>query len=212
VASLAPLVGVFGTLLGIAHAFRGTAGSRISIMAGIAKELSEALVPTALGLIVALVSVCCYQYLIGRLGCFDGEMENASFDLVKFLAVCPVRPSPVVGVGFVNETPLFRDDIGEDLLEHRRPWYRSTSAAVGMLILSWCVQIARYFDQQALPLGSATWPAFVYVVFTFAVSWFVAYPVWVKALRRTPGALAASASLICMCWSLAELMTGEHLW
>jgi hypothetical protein len=139
-------------------------------------------------------------------------MENASLELLNVLVVWPVRSSAGARINVVTEAPLFRDDIGEDLLEHRRPWYRSTSAVPGMLILSWCVQIARYFYQEGLPLGSATWPAFVYVVFTFAVSWFVAYPVWVKALRRASGALAASASMVCLFWSLLELLTGVHLW
>jgi biopolymer transport protein ExbB/TolQ len=55
------LVGVLGTLIGITNAFRFgiIAGNRIDIMAGRAKDLSEALVPTALGLGVALVSGYC---------------------------------------------------------------------------------------------------------------------------------------------------------
>jgi hypothetical protein len=181
-------------------------------MAGLAKELSEALVPTALGLIVAIVSMCCYQYLKGRLACFDGEIESASVELLNLMLVSPVRSSPEAGVGFVPDAPLFRDDFGDDLQQDRRPWHRSTPAVAGMLIVSWCVQIARYFDRDALQLGSAMWMAFVYVAFTFAVSWFVAYPVWVKVLRRASGALAASASLICLCWSLVEFLTGAHFW
>lgn len=156
--------------------------------------------------------MCCYQYLTHRLACLDGEMENTSLELLNLLVVCPVRSSPMVGANFIPDAPRLRDDLGDDLLEDRRPRYRSTSAAAAMLALSWCAQIARYFDRDALPLGSAMWMAFVYVAFTFTVSWFVAYPVWVKVLRRARGSLAATASLICLCWSLVEFLAGEHLW
>ena len=81
VASLAPLVGFFGTLVGVASCFRGTIGERRAIMAAMAEGLSESLAPAALGLMVAIVAFCCYKYLIGRLESLDVEMENASLQL-----------------------------------------------------------------------------------------------------------------------------------
>ena len=101
---------------------------------------------------------------------------------------------------------------GNELREDRKPWYRSSVFVAGMLIVSWCVQVIRYLDHDALPLESAARRACLYVVFTFAVSWFLAYPVWIKAFRRASGALAASASLICLGWSVVELLLGQHLW
>jgi len=62
--SNAPFVGLFGTVLGIIHAFHGLAmnvkGGPSMVMAGI----SEALVATALGLLVAIPAVAAYNYFV----------------------------------------------------------------------------------------------------------------------------------------------------
>ena len=62
--SNAPFVGLFGTVLGIIHAFHSLAqnakGGPGVVMAGI----SEALVATALGLFVAIPAVAAYNYFV----------------------------------------------------------------------------------------------------------------------------------------------------
>jgi hypothetical protein len=212
VASVAPLVGIFGTLIGIANSFPGIAGQKGAVMGIIFGRLWEACVPTALGLLVAVPSLCGYKYLVSRVESIDREMENASLELVNLLSVCPIRLVRVARVNFATEGPIFRDEFGDQLREERRPWYRSSVVVVGMLIASSFVQIARYFASNAFLLGSAVGWACVYVIFTFAISWFAAYPVWVKVLRRTSGGMAALASLLCLCWSLAELLFSVHFW
>lgn len=63
----APFIGLFGTVLGIIHAFKDLAladgGGGPAVMAGIA----EALVATAVGLLVAIPAVVMYNYYHGRL-------------------------------------------------------------------------------------------------------------------------------------------------
>jgi biopolymer transport protein ExbB/TolQ len=63
----APFIGLFGTVLGIIHAFKDLAlaegGGGPAVMAGIA----EALVATAVGLLVAIPAVVTYNYFHGRL-------------------------------------------------------------------------------------------------------------------------------------------------
>ena len=212
VASIAPLVGIFGTLIGIPNSFPGFAGQESTIRAIIFARLSEACVPTALGLLVAVPSLCCYKYLIGRLERIDCEMENASLELINLLIVGRVLLAPAARVNFVTEGPIFRDEFGDQLREDQRPWYRSSLVVVGLLFISWGAQIARYFDHDAFSLESAAAWACVYVIFTFAISWFAAYPVWVKVLHRASGGIAALASQLCLCWSLAELLFWGHLW
>jgi biopolymer transport protein ExbB len=60
----APFVGLFGTVLGIIHAFHSlamnTKGGPATVMSGI----SEALVATALGLFVAIPAVAAYNYFV----------------------------------------------------------------------------------------------------------------------------------------------------
>jgi biopolymer transport protein ExbB len=62
--SNAPFIGLFGTVLGIIHAFHSLAqnakGNATVVMTGI----SEALVATALGLLVAIPAVIAYNYFI----------------------------------------------------------------------------------------------------------------------------------------------------
>jgi biopolymer transport protein ExbB len=65
--SNAPFVGLFGTVLGIIRAFndlalQGTAGPSV-VMRGI----SEALVATALGLLIAIPAVVSYNHFQGRI-------------------------------------------------------------------------------------------------------------------------------------------------
>jgi biopolymer transport protein ExbB len=66
VASNAPFLGLFGTVLGIIQAFQdlsvATTESANAVMAGI----SEALVATAVGLLVAIPAVVLYNYFIRR--------------------------------------------------------------------------------------------------------------------------------------------------
>jgi biopolymer transport protein ExbB len=62
--SNAPFIGLFGTVLGIIHAFhslaQNTKGGPGAVMSGI----SEALVATALGLFVAIPAVAAYNYFV----------------------------------------------------------------------------------------------------------------------------------------------------
>jgi hypothetical protein len=180
-------------------------------MAATFGRLSDALVPTALGLLVGVPSLWFFKYLAGRLECVDREMENATLELVNLLVVCPVGFAPATRANFVNESPIFRDEIGDELRDDRRPWYRSSLMVAALLFVTWCVQIARYFDNYELPLESVALTASMHVILTFAISWFVAYPAWVKLLHRRSGGLAALASLLCLGSSLTELFFRVHL-
>jgi biopolymer transport protein ExbB/TolQ len=71
IASVAPFVGVFGTVLGILNSFQGENGPRDAIMAAVTKGLSESLWPMAFGLLVGLVSLWFYEYLTDRLRTID---------------------------------------------------------------------------------------------------------------------------------------------
>jgi biopolymer transport protein ExbB/TolQ len=91
IASTAPWLGVFATVFGIVNSFRGVDGEKTTIMAAICRELSVAIVPTALGLIVALAALWCYKYLLTEVEIFDSEMKSASLDLVNNLGRLPAH-------------------------------------------------------------------------------------------------------------------------
>lgn len=86
VASTAPFLGIMGTLMGIFASFKGVAGNAVSIRAAVAWGLSNALLPTALGVLVALLAHWGRKHLLAKLNDLDVEMKMASLELVNELS------------------------------------------------------------------------------------------------------------------------------
>jgi biopolymer transport protein TolQ len=61
VGSVSPYVGLFGTVWGIMHAFRGLANMTTATLAAVAPGIAEALVATAIGLFAAIPAVVAYN-------------------------------------------------------------------------------------------------------------------------------------------------------
>ena len=85
IGATAPFVGLFGTVIGIINSFRGAGATRATIISSTAGGISEALVTTGLGLLVAVPSVWAYNYLTGRMEFFDMETKNAVEDVSAYL-------------------------------------------------------------------------------------------------------------------------------
>jgi biopolymer transport protein ExbB/TolQ len=83
----APFVGLFGTVLGIIRAFHDLASSSLqgtqAVMAGIA----EALVATAIGLIVALPAVATYNAFTRHVERATSEAEVLAHEILAFLKI-----------------------------------------------------------------------------------------------------------------------------
>ena len=84
IGSTAPFVGLFGTVVGILHAFDAIATQKIAGIGAVAGGISEALVTTAFGLLVAIPAVMAFNYFTGRVEAFDVEMDNSSSELVDY--------------------------------------------------------------------------------------------------------------------------------
>ena len=80
--SVSPYVGLFGTVWGIMHAFRGLANVGQATLSSVAPGIAEALVATAIGLFAAIPAVVAYNrfsYDIDRLASrFESFMEEFS--------------------------------------------------------------------------------------------------------------------------------------
>jgi len=87
IASIAPFLGIFATLLQIVDAFRGFSGSPLAFYFAVTQGLSEALVPTALSLLVAIPAYWSYRYFSNQAEIFKTEMKNTSLELLN----CVVR-------------------------------------------------------------------------------------------------------------------------
>jgi biopolymer transport protein ExbB len=68
IGSLAPYVGLFGTVVGIIRAFQDMAAQGVGGFEVVAAGISEALVATAAGLFVAIVALSFFNYLQVRAG------------------------------------------------------------------------------------------------------------------------------------------------
>jgi biopolymer transport protein ExbB/biopolymer transport protein TolQ len=84
IGSTAPFVGLFGTVVGIINAFKGIAAEKATGLSAVAGGISEALVATALGLLVAIPAVWAFNYFTNKVEAFDVEMENSSMELVNY--------------------------------------------------------------------------------------------------------------------------------
>ncbi len=84
IGTTAPFVGLLGTVVGVINAFVGIASSGSGGIGAVSAGIAEALVETALGLIVAIPAVWFYNYLTGRLDYFNVEMDNSSSELVDY--------------------------------------------------------------------------------------------------------------------------------
>jgi biopolymer transport protein TolQ len=61
VGSVSPYVGLFGTVWGIMHAFRGLSSMATATLSAVAPGIAEALVATAIGLFAAIPAVVAYN-------------------------------------------------------------------------------------------------------------------------------------------------------
>lgn len=82
VGSVAPFVGLLGTVLGIITAFRGIAETGTGGLSAVSAGIAEALVVTALGLAVAIPAVLAFNYLSTQIGRDQLALTNAAGELI----------------------------------------------------------------------------------------------------------------------------------
>jgi biopolymer transport protein ExbB/TolQ len=84
VASTAPFIGLLGTVLGIITAFQLMASSGSGGLASVSAGISEALITTAFGLLVAIPALIMFNYLTNRVEEMTVDIADASNELVDF--------------------------------------------------------------------------------------------------------------------------------
>jgi biopolymer transport protein ExbB/biopolymer transport protein TolQ len=84
IGSTAPFVGLLGTVVGVINAFSGIGASGSAGLGAVSTGIAEALIETALGLVVAIPAVWIYNYLTARIEYFNVEMDNSSSELVDY--------------------------------------------------------------------------------------------------------------------------------
>jgi biopolymer transport protein TolQ len=82
-ASVAPFVGLFGTVVGIMMAFQGIGQSGSTNLGVVAPGIADALVATAAGLVAAIPAVVAYNHLSNRVRLVASEMDDFSMEFLN---------------------------------------------------------------------------------------------------------------------------------
>src|SRR5690242_19174522 len=85
VGATAPFVGLLGTTMGIVNAFTGMAASGSGGLASISSGVSEALITTAFGLIVAIPAVWLFNYFQIKIDNLTAEMTYTSKEMIDYM-------------------------------------------------------------------------------------------------------------------------------
>ena len=98
VGSIAPFVGLLGTVVGIITAFQGIAATGSGGLGSVSAGIAEALVETALGLMVAIPAVLLHNAMSLRMSSTEGRWTRVAAEIVDDLAV----PVPREGLSEVK--------------------------------------------------------------------------------------------------------------
>jgi biopolymer transport protein ExbB len=95
IASIATLVGLLGTTLGMIRSFKALAKSGAPDAIALSLGISEALVNTAGGLLVAICGIIAYNYFFNRIDSFTYQIdEAASYAMVQTLTEKLIAETP----------------------------------------------------------------------------------------------------------------------
>lgn len=108
VGSVAPYVGLFGTVWGIMDSFHAIGQMKTASLATVAPGISEALIATAIGLAVAIPATMAYNMFLGMLTNIEIELANFSDVFLNRVrreaswerSEAPAQPSQVHRAGF----------------------------------------------------------------------------------------------------------------
>jgi biopolymer transport protein TolQ len=86
VGSVAPFIGLFGTVWGIMRSFIGIAAAQNTSLAVVAPGIAEALLATAIGLIAAIPATAAYNKFSTEIGRYGARLDNFANDFVATLS------------------------------------------------------------------------------------------------------------------------------
>jgi biopolymer transport protein TolQ len=83
--SIAPFIGLFGTVWGIIDAFHGLGTAGSATLRAVAPGISEALITTAAGLFAAVPAVVAYNFFLQQIREFAARMDDFSLELLNII-------------------------------------------------------------------------------------------------------------------------------
>lgn len=85
IAAIAPLMGLLGTVIGMIKVFTVITTEGVGNPATLAGGISEALITTATGLLVAIPSLIFYRFFRGKINALVVDMEEQAMKLIEIL-------------------------------------------------------------------------------------------------------------------------------
>ena len=94
ISSAGPLLGLFGTVVGMIEMFLGILDHGIGDASQLAGGIGKALVCTAAGMLVAIPALAFHRYFRGRIAGYIVDMEHEAIRLMDVLDAPPGSPAP----------------------------------------------------------------------------------------------------------------------
>ncbi|MFZ1343815.1 MotA/TolQ/ExbB proton channel family protein [Thiothrix eikelboomii] len=105
IGSIAPLMGLLGTVFGMISSFSQISKAGAGDPAAVAGGISEALITTAAGLVVALIAVIFHRLLKAKVDNYVFGMEQEAVKLIEIVNQNNQRRPPAASVGSHSHTP-----------------------------------------------------------------------------------------------------------
>ena len=99
IAAITPLLGLLGTVIGMIKVFTQLTSSELGNVNSLAGGISEALITTAAGLVVAIPTLMFYRYFRGRIDELVIRMEQEAIKLIEVLHGQREKDSSVENLG-----------------------------------------------------------------------------------------------------------------
>ena len=108
IAAIAPFIGLFGTVMGIIDAFHGLGTAGAATLRAVAPGISEALITTAAGLVVAIPAVIGYNQFTSTLREFAARMDDFGRELLNAIENAAMMPPAAPPAPAIEEDPRRR--------------------------------------------------------------------------------------------------------
>jgi biopolymer transport protein TolQ len=93
IGAISPFVGLFGTIMGIVDAFHGLGTAGTATLRAVAPGVSEALITTAAGLLVAIPAVIAYNQFTASCRDFAARMDDFARELLNSMEEVELGPT-----------------------------------------------------------------------------------------------------------------------
>lgn len=85
ISSIATMLGLLGTVIGMIRSFKALAAGGAPDAIGLATGISEALVNTAGGLIAAIIGIVAYNFFVNKVDNFTFQIDEAKYNVMQLL-------------------------------------------------------------------------------------------------------------------------------